>query len=141
MSEDAANFRDSFFCDFEVVKVAKSDVQDGTILGGVYVLSCKHLVSERLDVGLAGERKESFKDRLGNQILGEIEEEGGRRIVWGDIFPAKLGEAGGILSEEVFENEIIMFGVVDSLEFLPGWVLWSRRRREMKSDAMDGADE
>ena len=117
------NLTDTLFAYLELVKVTEGDVKDGTILGGVDVLSGEHFIPIGLDFSLPNEVEEGVKDGLGDQVLGVIQEEGDRRIVWRDVFLAELLEPVHILSEEVLENELRLFGVVDGLELLPGRVI------------------
>jgi len=77
-------------------------MKDGTILGGVDVLSGEHFVPIGLDFSLPNKVEEGVEDRLGDQVLGVIQEEGYRRIVWRDVFLAEFLEPVRILGEEVF---------------------------------------
>ena len=62
--------------DLPLVKVTKGDMQDSTVLGSVDVLSREELLTEGLELCLANEIKEGGKDGLGDEVLGEVEEEG-----------------------------------------------------------------
>jgi hypothetical protein len=117
------NLTDTLLADLELVEVTESDVENSTILGSVNVLSREHLVPVGLNFSLANEVEEGVEDGLGDQVLGVIQEEGDCRIVWRDVFLAELFEPVRILGEEVLENELRLFGVVDSLELLPGSVI------------------
>ena len=126
MLKHGGNLVDTLLADLELVKVSESNMEDGTVLGGVDVLSGEHFVPVGLDFSLPDEIEEGIEDWVGNQILGVIQEECDRRIVWRDVFLAELLEPVRILSEEVLENELRLFGVVDSLELLPGSVIYNR---------------
>ncbi|KAL0957533.1 hypothetical protein HGRIS_001323 [Hohenbuehelia grisea] len=67
----------SLHTDLEAAKVAQCDVQHGAVLGGVDVLTGKHLVAEGLDISLFGEIEEGFEDLGCYQVLGEVKEKGG----------------------------------------------------------------
>jgi len=123
MLEDSGNLAGALLADLELVEVTEGDVKDGTILGGVDVLSGEHLVPVGLNFGLANKVKKGVEDRLGNQVLGVIQEEGDCRVVWRDVFLAEFLEPVCILGEEVLENEPGLFGIVDGLEFLPGSII------------------
>lgn len=105
------------------VDVAESDVKHGTVFGSVDVLSREHLVAEGLDLRLTDEIEEGPENGLGDEVLGEIEEEGDVGIVRGDILPMELVESFRILSEQVLQDELGVLGVVDRLELLPGGII------------------
>ena len=142
--EHGGNLTGTLLTDLELVEVAESDVEDSTILRGVDVLSGEHLVPVVLNFSFANEIKEGVEDGFGNQILRVIQEEGDCGIVWGDVFLAELLEPVRILGEEVFENKLRFFGIVDSLEFLPGSVIWSggcvRNHKNQSSGVKDGPE-
>ena len=60
------NVGDTLLADLEFVKVTESDVEDGTILGSIDVLSGEHLVPVGLNFGLANEVQEGVEDGLGD---------------------------------------------------------------------------
>ena len=115
-------------------------MKDGTILGGVDVLSGKHLIPVGLDFSLPNEVEEGIEDGFGDQVLGVIQEEGDCRIVRGNVFLAELLKPVRILSEEICENELRLFRIVDGLELFPGSVIWgsnhfgTRRKSRQTSD-------
>lgn len=91
--------------DLEVVEVAERDVEYGAVLGGVDVLTGEHLVAIRLDICLASQREQGLEDRVRDQVLGVVEQEGDWRAVWRDILLAELGESLWVLGKEVLEDE------------------------------------
>lgn len=103
-------------------------MEDGTILGCVDVLSREHLVPVGLDFSLPNEVEEGIEDWIGNQVLGVIQKEGDCRIVWGDVFLAELFKPVRILSEEILENELRFFRIVDGLKLFPSSVIWGSDR-------------
>ena len=120
--EDAADFVYASFGDVEVVKVAQSDVQDGAVLRGVDVLAREHLIAVLFHFGFADQSEKFVKDRLRDEVFGEIEEEGDIGTAGRRIFPGKLGKSLRILGEELLEHDLGMIGVIDALEVLPGRV-------------------
>lgn len=104
--EHSGNIADTLLADLELVKVTECDVENGTILGSIDVLSGEHLVSVGLDFGLANEVEEGIENGLSDQVFGIIQEEGDCRIVWRDVFLAELLEPVRILGEEVLENKL-----------------------------------
>ena len=134
------NISDTLLVDLELVEVTEGDMEDGTILGGVDVLSGEHLVPVGLDFSLPNEAEEGIEDGLGDQVLGVIQEEGDCRIIWGDVFLAEFLKPVRILSEEIRENELRLFRIVDGLELFPGSVIWgsdhfgTRRKLRQTSD-------
>ena len=91
--------------DLEVVEVAERDVEYGAVLRGVDVLTGEHLVAIRLDICLASQREQGLEDRVRDQVLGVVEQEGDWRAVWRDILLAELGESLWVLGKEVLEDE------------------------------------
>ena len=81
-----------------------------------YVLFCMH------ELSLADELEECGEDRLGDQVLREIEEESDIGAGWGVVFAAELGKTCGILGKEILEDELGVLGIVELLELLPGRV-------------------
>ena len=75
-------------------------MEDGAVLTGVDVFTGEHLVTDLLNAGLADEIKEGCEDRLGDEVLGVVEEEGVGGIGGGGVFLGEAGEAGGVGSEE-----------------------------------------
>ena len=124
MGEDGGDLVGAGFGDGEVGGyVAEGDVEDCAVLGGVDVLAGEHFVADLFDLGFAGEGEEGGEDRLGDEVFGVVEEESGwGGAIWGCVFFGEGGEAGWVLCEEVFEDEVLVLGVVDLLEFLPRWV-------------------
>ena len=96
------NLTDAFLSDLVLVKVTEGDVEDGTILGRIDMLSGEHLVPIGLHLGLPNELEEGVEDGFGNQVFGIIQEEGDRRIARRDVFLAEFLVPVRILGEEVF---------------------------------------
>ena len=76
-------------------------MEDGAVLAGVDMFAGEHLVTDLLNAGLADKIEEGCEDRLGDEVLGVVEEEGVGRIGGGGVFLGEAGEAGGVGSEEV----------------------------------------
>lgn len=74
--KDALDFIGTCLLDVELVikDVAQSDVQDGTVFGGVDVFTGKHLATELFNTSLTSEVKKCLEDLIGDQIFREIEE-------------------------------------------------------------------
>ena len=87
--------------DLELIEVTEGDVENGTILGSIDVLSGEHFVPVGPNVGLPNKIEEGVENGLGDQVFGVIQEEGDCRIVWRDVFLAELLEPVRILGEEV----------------------------------------
>ena len=87
------------------------------------MLSREHLVAIRLNSCFPCQGKKCAQDRLGNQVLGVVQEEGRARIGSVNILDGERGKAVGILSEQVLEHEPGMLAVVDLLELLVSRVL------------------
>lgn len=119
MSKDARDFIDTALRYLPLVKVTEGNVQNGAIFRGVDVLAREHLVAESLELCLAHEIEEGGENGLGDQVLGEIEEEGDIGAVGGLVFATELGEPFRILSKQILENKFGLFGVVDLLQLLP----------------------
>jgi hypothetical protein len=84
------------------------------------VLAGEHFVADLFDLGFAGEGEEGGEDGLGDEVFGVVEEESGwGGAIWGGVFFGEGGKAGWVLGEEVFEDEVLVLGVVDFLQFLP----------------------
>ena len=66
--------------DLEVVKVAERDVQHRAVFRGVDVLASEHLVADGLDIRFTVEVEEGRQDGLGDQVLGEVQQERYRRV-------------------------------------------------------------
>ena len=98
-------------------------MKDGTIFGGVDMFPGEHLVPVVLDFSLPDEVEEGVENGLSDQVLGVIQEEGYCRIVRRNVFLAELLESVRISSEEILENELRLFRVVDVLELFPGSVI------------------
>lgn len=125
--EHALDLVGAFLLDRELaVGVAKGDVKNGAAFGRVDVLAREHLVPGALDIGLLGELEELGEDGHIDQVLGKVEEEGG--IAGGGLVgPRKGGEALGVGVEEILEDQLRVFGVVELLELVPGRVVCVKR--------------
>lgn len=66
MLEDVSDLIHTRLLGVQLPKPTKSDVQYGTVFGGVDVLSGEHLVAVFLDASLADEIEEGFEDGLGD---------------------------------------------------------------------------
>ena len=87
------------------------------------MLASEHLVTDGLNIRLTDEVEEGREDGLGDQVLGEVQQERYRRVLRRSVFPAELGEALRILREKILEDELLMLAVVDLLQLLPSRVL------------------
>ena len=95
------NLTGAIFADLELFEVTEGDMENGTILGSVDMLSGEHLVPVGLNFGLSNEVEEGFENGCGNQVFGVIQEEGDSRVVWRDVFLAEILEPVRISGEEV----------------------------------------
>lgn len=99
--------------------IAQGGVVDGTVFGEVDVLTLEHGITELLDIGFLGQLDQQSQSLLGEEVLGEVEEDLG--VVDGVLEgAAELLEALGVLLEAVLEDNVASDGVVVLLELLPG---------------------
>lgn len=99
--------------------IAESNVVDGTVLGEVDGLALEHGITQLLDIGLLGQLDQERQGLLGQEVLGEIEED--VRVV--DSVgegPAEPLEALRVLLKGLLEDDVASHGVVVLLELLPG---------------------
>ena len=86
-----------------VGNIAQSSVVDSTILGEVDVLTTEHSITELLNVSLLGELDQKRDSLLGQEVLGEIEEN--LRVVYSvDELVAEVLEALGVLLELILKD-------------------------------------
>jgi len=109
------------------VKIAEGDVENGTIFRGVDVLAGKHVIAGLFNACFAYEREQIGEERLGDEVFGEVEEEGSGRVLGIGVGTRELVETSRVLSEEVLEDEVVALRVVGRLEFLPGRVFRCKR--------------
>jgi hypothetical protein len=72
-------------------RVSQCDVQDSSVFRGVDVFTCKHGVSERLDIGFTGELEKRGKNLVIYQVFRVVEEDG--------CVGGRGGEGGGEFGE------------------------------------------
>lgn len=77
MGEDGPNLVDALLGDVELSKASECDVEDGAPFRCVDVLASEHLVAPFLYTRLTHEIEEFGEDWFGDQVLGEIDKEGG----------------------------------------------------------------
>lgn len=123
MSENLIDLIYTSLADLELAKVTQGNVKNCTIFRSVDVFSSEHLVAELFYFRLTNKVEEGSEDGLGEQVFGEIEQEGDRRVIGGDIFPAELLESFRIFVEEILENEAVAVGVIEVLKPLPSSVV------------------
>lgn len=98
--------------------VAEGDVEDGAVLGEVNVFAREHLGAHFLDAGFLGEVDEVLEGILGDDVLGEVEEDG--RLCGRALEVAReLLEARGVLRKEVLYVDLVGLLVMVGLESLP----------------------
>lgn len=121
MLKDGVDLGDNvlaFRVDGGVGNVAEGDVEDGAVLSKVDVFAREHLGAHFLDAGLLGEVDEVLEGVLGDDVLGEVEEDG--RLCGGTLEVAReLLEARGVLGKEVLHVDLVGLLVVVGLEGLP----------------------
>lgn len=129
--QDALDLISTCLADAEsglIENVPEGDVEDGSTLGGVDVVTGEHLVSELLNSGLLGELQKSAEDFIVDQVLGEIEQDsvslrgGGGSVQTGVSFESLR------VREEVLEDELGLRSRVQLLELLPSRVFWRGQR-------------
>lgn len=106
--------------------IAESGVVDSTVLGEVDVLTLEHVITQLLNVGLLGQLDQEREGLLGQEVLGEVEED--LRVVDGVVEgAAELLEALRVLLEVILEDNVATQRVVVVLEGLPGGKLGGLR--------------
>lgn len=120
--EDGVDFlNDALAIDLHglVGNIAQGDVVDGTVFREIDGLSLEHVIAKLLQVGLLGELHEKGECLIGDEVLGEVEQDllVIRRILEG---PAELLEALRVLLEIFLQDNILAQSVVVLLESFPG---------------------
>lgn len=115
---------DAFLVDRPLGALAERNMQHSPVLGSIDVFSSEHLITGMLNSSLFGEREESVQDFGRNEVLGKVKEEGRLSgIDLGVVSTTEVLESVRVEPEEVLEDELVLFGVVDTLELFPGLVL------------------
>lgn len=98
--------------------VAEGSVVDGALLGEVDLLAGEHGIALLLEAGLLGQLDEEVEGLIGQEVLGEVEEDvgAGGVVLEGT---AELGEAVGVVGEGLLQDEVLADVVAVSLELGP----------------------
>jgi hypothetical protein len=106
-------------------------MEDRAVLSEVDGFAREHLLAHVLDTGFLGEVDEVLEGLVRDDVLGEVEEDGG--LGGGTLEVAReLLETGGVLSKKVFHQDRIGVLVVVSLEGLPCNEVVGDHHSEMK---------
>lgn len=95
--------------------VPQGSVVDGTALGEVDLLAGKHGVPLLLDAGLLGELDEEVEGLIGEEVLGEVEEDVGADALGGKGAGESV-ESVGVRGKGFLEDEALADAVAVSLE-------------------------
>ncbi|GKT93537.1 hypothetical protein Ct61P_11387 [Colletotrichum tofieldiae] len=108
-------------------------VVDGALLGEVDLLAGEHGVALLLDAGLLGELNEEAEGLIGQEVLGEVEEDIGAR---GRVLEGvgELGEAVRVVGEGLLEDKVLADIVAVSLELGPRGKAGSLRHFERSEE-------
>lgn len=99
--------------------VAQGSVVHSTVLGEVDVVTTEHGIAELLHTGLLGQLNEQRQSLLGEEVLGEVEQD---ILVVDGVGEgvAELLKALGVLLEVLLQDNVATHGSVVLLELLPG---------------------
>lgn len=127
VGEDLLHLVRALLLDAEaVVQVPQRDVQHGSILRGVDVLAREHVVAGALDAGFLDEVEQSGENLVVDQVFGVVEQDGRSWVRRVGVFDRVLGEPVRVRGEEVLEDELGLFSVVELLQLLPCCVVCSQ---------------
>lgn len=105
--------------DRSVGAVPKSHVQDGAVFGKVDFFAGKHLGAVFFHAGFFEEGDEVGEDLLGDEVLGVIEQDGGRGRALGSERRVHFVEAFRVCCKQLVHVDFLALGVESRLELLP----------------------
>ena len=94
-------------------------MENSAIFRSVDVLASEHLIAVFFHLCFPRERQKRLQNGLGDKVLGEIDEHGDVRPARRIVLLGEFGKSLRILSEQVLEDDLGVFGVVQLLQLLP----------------------
>jgi len=88
------------------------------------MFAAEEFLAGGFNVYFFGEREEGVEDGFCDEVLGEIEEDGGGCVIGRGPETMVLVKSLGIAIEEFAQLDLAVLGVVELLEFLPGGILY-----------------